>query len=188
MLSNSDVLSMDTLKLGVTLLSSKPSFFSSGYDRMKKALDILSEFCLYKMSATLLFRIQSTTCRSWSVMRQEPRKGALQATVPQDGRDLKCHFRERNAENWSDPLYLAFTWKMSHKIFSHVKKMAPLPQTVLLVKKERKRSMLLKSNSILNTSVLYLNLNSKIQWFPMKSAIFNSAAIVNLISPEKQLN
>lgn len=48
--------------------------------------------------------------------------------------------------------------------------------------------MLLKSNSILNTSVLYLNLNSKIQWFPMKSAIFNSAAIVNLISPEKQLN
>lgn len=48
--------------------------------------------------------------------------------------------------------------------------------------------MLLKYNYILNTSVLYLNHNSQIQWFPMKLAIFNSAAIVNLISPEKQLN
>lgn len=47
---------------------------------------------------------------------------------------------------------------------------------------------MLKSNCILNTSVLYLNYHGKIQWYPTKSAIFNSAARVNLISPEKQLD
>lgn len=49
---------MDALELTVTLLSSKPLFHSSDYDRMKKALDILSEFFHVENSARLLLGIQ----------------------------------------------------------------------------------------------------------------------------------
>lgn len=182
---------MDTLELVVTLLSPKPLFHSSDHDRMKKALDILSEFWACRKWVLHFCSGSKAQHAGMAVpLRQEPRKPAPRSEStgycaigwerPQTG--------ERKANNWRDPLYQAFAWKMSHIIFSHAKKPAPLLQTVLLIKKERKSSVLIKSNCILNSTVLYLNHNGKIQWFPVKSAIFNSAAIVNLISPEKQLN
>lgn len=74
---NSYVLSMDTLELVVTLLSPKPSFHSSDHDRMKKALDILSEFWACRKRVLHFCSGSKAQHAGMAVpLRQEPRKPA----------------------------------------------------------------------------------------------------------------